>query len=110
MSRPRYPLGRTPVTRVRRRPVRVMSIRALRWNLRLGVVSQLVYIVGGMPRTLRLAVLVFAGALTLQVVVLVLAFWPWLAAAALALFAYRLTRPRLEQRRQRRRDRDDIPF
>lgn len=115
MSRPydrRYDPSRhvADFVTVPRRGPRVVSIKELRWNARLGVVTQLVYIVGRLPRLALVLALVGIYAGVLLVLALVAAFWPYLLALVLVLVAGRLAIAEHRRRVQRQADYDDIPF
>lgn len=84
---------------------RVVSIRELKWNARLGVVSQLVYIVGRLPRPVRYAVALAVLGVVWLAVELAVALWPELVALAVLVLLWRVGVPVLERRRQYRRDR-----
>lgn len=121
MSRRVRPYDPTFVTVPRRGP-RVISIRELRWNARLGVVTQLVYLLGKLPRRQRhYAGIVALGALW-ALVAAIAAWWPYVAGIVAAWLLWRYGRPRWAAWRQYRRDRaealevlsddphDDIPY
>lgn len=106
MSRRRVrPYNASFVTVPRRREPPVISIRELRWNARLGVVSQLAYLAGKLPRQLRLVLGVVALGALWMAVELAVAFWPLVVVLVAAWLLWRYGRPRWAAWRQYRRDR-----
>lgn len=99
----RVPFVTVPARRARPRPLEV-SVRELRWTARLSIVTQLAYLIGRLPRTGRLAAVVFLGCAGYSVALLVYSFRWWLVAAAVAYLIYRLTGPRWRRWRQYRAD------
>jgi hypothetical protein len=99
-----------PFVTVPNREPRTVSIRELKWNARLGVVSQLVYLLGKLPHLALVVVLVAVFAGGLLVVALAAALWPFLLAAAGVYLAGRSIARAHRRAAQRRADRDDLPF
>jgi Flp pilus assembly protein TadB len=110
MAARRRHVGPAPFVVTRKRGPRVVSVKELRWNARLGVVTQLVYLLGKLPRAVRLGAVVAVLAAVWLAVELVVAWWPVLLALLVLLVLYRLGRPRLAWWLQYRRDRDSVPF
>jgi len=91
------------VKRGRRQPP-VISIKELRWNARIGVVTQLVYLLGKLPRRQRRLAGIAALGAAWFAFELVVTYWPYLLAGLVVLVAVRRGGPWLEARRQRARD------